>query len=186
MRIISGKWGGRRLVSFQSKAIRPTTDRVKESLFNMIGPDIIGSKVLDLFSGTGNLSFESLSRGAEKVVSVDSGKDSRKLIEKNRALLLDDPKDPSHEYVLQDVLKYIERSQAGSFDYILIDPPFTQKMGAEVIQKLSGSKLFHEDTRIFIEFSSQEKRIANECPPLVLEKEKSYGDKYLCVYSIGS
>ena len=68
MRIIAGKYRGRRLVSFQAGHIRPTTDRVKESLFNKISPYIEGAQVLDLFAGTGNLGIEALSRGANEVV----------------------------------------------------------------------------------------------------------------------
>ncbi|MEI7973452.1 MAG: RsmD family RNA methyltransferase, partial [Bdellovibrio sp.] len=71
MRIISGQWGGRRLVSFKASHIRPTTDLVKGSLFNSIQTEIEGAEVLDLFSGTGSLGLEALSRGAGAVTFVE-------------------------------------------------------------------------------------------------------------------
>ena len=74
MRIISGKYKGHQLVSFQADHIRPTTDRVKESLFNMIQGEIDGARVLDLFSGTGSLGLEALSRGAREVIFVEKSK----------------------------------------------------------------------------------------------------------------
>jgi 16S rRNA (guanine966-N2)-methyltransferase len=83
VRIISGKWKGRQLVSFKANHIRPTTDRVKETLFNILQHDIPDSRILDLFGGTGNLSFESLSRGARFVELVESHKISLKIIQEN-------------------------------------------------------------------------------------------------------
>ena len=83
MRIIAGRFRGHQLVSFNADHIRPTTDRVKESIFNKLQNDVPGGRVLDLFSGTGNLAIESLSRGAESVVAVEMSKKSLAIIRKN-------------------------------------------------------------------------------------------------------
>src|SRR3954462_11414596 len=87
MRIISGKYKGRQLVDFSADHIRPTTDRVKETLFNKLMGIIEGARVLDLFSGTGNLSIECLSRGAAWVDIVENHKKSLSIIRENLALL---------------------------------------------------------------------------------------------------
>ena len=83
MRIITGKARGLKLVTPKNMQVRPTSDRVKESLFNIIGTKIIGAKVLDLFAGTGNLGLEAWSRGAEKIVFVDENPTSLQLVMSN-------------------------------------------------------------------------------------------------------
>src|ERR1700728_2910160 len=87
MRIIAGLFKGHKLVSFDEDHIRPTTDRVKESVFNILTPMIEGARVLDLFSGTGNLGFEALSRGAVKVDMIEKSPRSIAIIKKNIAHL---------------------------------------------------------------------------------------------------
>ena len=83
MRIISGKSKGRRLVTPRGQALRPTSDRVKESIFNVLGGEVEGKSVLDLFAGTGSLGIEALSRGAKKVLFVEKGRQAIRLIERN-------------------------------------------------------------------------------------------------------
>lgn len=179
MRIISGKWRGRKLAAFESDAIRPTTDRVKETIFNMIGPDIVDSTVLDLFAGTGSLGLEALSRGAASVLAVDKGADSQKIIDKNKVLI---GSVENHRFISRDVLKFLD-SVEDSFDYIFIDPPFTKKMGAEVLRALDVSKALNEDTRIFIEYVKSEEKV-EDLEVLCLEKTKNYGDKLLYSYTV--
>lgn len=179
MRIISGKWGGRRLVNFDSDEIRPTTDMVKETIFNMIGPDIMDTKILDLFAGTGSLSFESLSRGAKSVTAVDLGQDSKKIFNENKNLLgIGD----EVSFKSQNIFDFLS-SSTEKFDYILIDPPFTKRMGAEVLRALADSKVLSKDTRIFIECVKGENTI-EEYGCLVVKKVKKYGDKSLHSYSV--
>ncbi len=179
MRIISGKWGGRKLVKFMSNEIRPTTDRVKETIFNIVGPDIIGAKVLDLFTGTGSLSFEAISRGAKVVLSVDSGDDSRKIFLKNKALLCagDDS-----IYKSEDVFLFLTKVEE-SFDYILIDPPFVKKIGVKVLKALAESKAFHKDSWVFIEYAKGEETV-DEWESLIVKKTRVYGDKSLYTYVV--
>ncbi len=179
MRIISGKWGGRKLIKFMSNQIRPTTDRVKETIFNMIGSDIVGARVLDLFTGTGSLSFEAISRGAKVVWSVDSGDDSRKIFLKNKTLL---SAGFASIYRSQDIFLFLTKVNE-SFDYILIDPPFTQKIGAKVLKALAESKAFNQGSQVFIEYVKGEE-IVDECGSLIVEKMKNYGDKSLYTYVV--
>lgn len=181
LRIISGKWGGRKLVSFKSNQIRPTTDRVKEAIFNILGPDIQGAKVLDLFSGTGSVSFEAISRGAEEVVSVDKGSDAKKIIHKNAQAL---GVDQSWRFFGVDVFHYLKTELSEKFDVIFIDPPFTQKIGAEVLESLSHSSLFKTETLIFIEYVAHEPTLDEDKFSFYTYKKRDYKDKLMYLYKV--
>src|SRR5262249_34248629 len=142
MRIIAGKFKGRRLVHFDARHIRPTTDRIKENLFNILGDRITGSRVLDLFSGTGNLGLEALSRGANHVTFVESHRKSMDIIRRNCSLL--ELKDV--ELVLSDVFHYLTNYVGEPWDIILVDPPFTEKWATRCIEALSKSAVFGPQT----------------------------------------
>lgn len=187
MRIIAGKYGGRRLVSFKASHIRPTTDRIKEVIFNKLQGDLEGAKVLDLYGGTGNLSFESLSRGCESVCVVEKNPKSIDLIEKNRDLL----KITKQELVIvrQDVLRFCEKPSSSvsssAYDVILIDPPFTESLAHESLEALSQSQLFHSETMVVIESSAKE-RLEKAYGPLLVAHQKDYGDKKLSFFRVAS
>lgn len=181
MRIISGKFKGHHLVSFQADHIRPTTDRVKETLFNKIQFEIEGSKVLDLFSGTGSLGLEAYSRGAQSVHFVDKHPKSLEILLKNIAKL----KIPKSDYqtTKMDILSFAQKFTAEKYDIIFIDPPFTEKMAHEVMQVLSKSQLFHENTIVTIESIKQE-RMDDRYGPLERYDYKDYGDKLLSFFRV--
>jgi 16S rRNA (guanine966-N2)-methyltransferase len=183
MRIISGKFRGRQLVSFEADHIRPTTDRVKESWFNILQGSWEGARVLDLFSGTGNLSFEALSRGASFVEAVESNVQSTGIILKNQALL----KVSKEEFrlVIKDVFKFLADYKGLAFDVILIDPPFTEKIAHSVMESLSKSKVWRETTIIGIESSKQE-RMDSTYQTLVQSDQRAFGDKILTFFGDGS
>lgn len=177
MRIIAGKYGGRKLVHFKADHIRPTTDRVKEAIFNKIQFSIEGAEILDLFSGTGNLAFEALSRGAGQVVAVELSKKSLAIMEKNKELL---QVGGELKIIGKDVRKYLKTADQ-KFRYILIDPPFTEKMADEVLQCLSESQCFDGNTEVFIESSAHE--VTREAyGSMKLKGQKNYGDKFLSHY----
>lgn len=177
MRIIAGKYGGRKLTSFKADHVRPTTDRVKEAIFNKIQFEIAGQRVLDLFSGTGNLAFEALSREALSVTAVESSAKSVQIINKNKQLL---QITSELEVIKEDVFRFLKKVH-GQFDIIFIDPPFTKKIAHDVLEALSKSNCFDDETIIFIESSSQES-VQESYSPLVRISHKSYGDKFLSLY----
>ncbi len=180
MRIISGKFKGRVLASFQADHVRPTMDRVKETLFNKWMHDVEGARVLDLFSGTGSLGLEALSRGAQHVQFVEKNLKSIQIIKKNVELLKIERREFSISQ--KDVLTYLEKYNEGaSFNLILIDPPFTEKMAHVVMEALDKSKCFNEETLIAIESLKQE-RIDPEYQQLIRYDFKDYGDKILSFY----
>lgn len=180
MRIIAGRFKGRVLTSFQADHIRPTTDRVKESLFNKWMRHTEDALVLDLFAGTGNLGIESLSRGAQHVDFVEMNPKSIAILKKNLDLL----KIESNEYSIfkQDVLIYLKKYSGNPYNLILVDPPFTEKMAHDVMLALDGSKAFNENTLIAIE-SVKKERIDEEYQNLYRYDFNDYGDKVLSFFA---
>ncbi|OFZ31593.1 MAG: 16S rRNA (guanine(966)-N(2))-methyltransferase RsmD [Bdellovibrionales bacterium RIFCSPHIGHO2_01_FULL_40_29] len=179
MRVIAGKYKGRVLTSFQASHIRPTMDRVKETLFNKWMHDVDEARVLDLFAGTGSLGIEALSRGAHHVDFVEKNPQSLQIISKNLEAL----KVLREEYSIQkkDVLAFLSQFSGQPYNLILIDPPFTEKMAHDVMLALDSSSCFDQGTLIAIESLKQE-RIDAEYPRLVRYDFKDYGDKILSFY----
>jgi len=180
MRIIAGKFKGRRLVDFKADHIRPTTDRVKESLFNILYPYIEEARILDLFSGTGNLAIESLSRGAQYVEAVEMNRDSMNIIRKNIELLkIQD----GLTCVQKDVFKYLNQYVGEPFDLILVDPPFTQKLSHSILQIIGSSQVCKNQTRIAIESAKQE-TVEQTYPHLNFLDQRLFGDKKLTFFEV--
>lgn len=181
MRIISGKYKGRHLTGFKAGHIRPTMDRVKETIFNKWMHYVFEAKVLDLFAGTGNLGLEALSREALHVTFVEKNFKSVSIIKENIKLL----KIENNEYDIahMDVYSFFKKYNGEAFDLIFIDPPFTEKMAHEVMQALSLSQVFKPETRIVIESIKQE-RIDPKYGNLICTEKIDYGDKYLSFYAI--
>lgn len=127
MRIIAGKYRGRTLIPFAGKEVRPTSDRVKESLFQILSSRLAGARVLDLFCGSGALGLESLSRGAREVVFNDLSRDSLAILKKNLALLREDG-------ICTDLdFRACLNSVSGKFDLIFADPPYREKYAREIL-----------------------------------------------------
>lgn len=179
MRIISGKYKGRVLVSFQADHIRPTMDRVKETLFNKWMHHVDSAAVLDLFAGTGSLGLEALSRGAAHVDFVEKNPQSLQIIMKNLALLKISPAE--YSVAKKDVVQFLAGYSKTAYNLILIDPPFTEKMAHDVMLALDSSSCFDSSTLIAIESIKQE-RIDPEYTQLIRYDSKDYGDKILSFF----
>lgn len=180
MRIISGKFKGRTLVSFKADHIRPTMDRVKETLFNKWMGYIEDAKTLDLFAGTGNLGLEALSRGAKHVTFVEKNAKSVDIIRKNVDLLK--VSRTEHVVIPKDVFSFLKSYQGDAFDIIFIDPPFTEKLADDIMTALASSQCFHQNTLIAIEAIKQEK-IETAYGDLICYDKQDYGDKSLSLFS---
>lgn len=179
MRVISGKFKGHRLVSFDADHLRPTMDRVKESLFNKIQTRTAGARFLDLFSGTGSLSIEALSRDAASVVAVENSAKSLKILRENLAKL---KIKEGIQVQPMDVFKFLERFDGEPFDVIMVDPPFTQKLADQVMTALAVSKVHGPGTLIFIESGTREP-IGDSYSPLNLLDRREYGDKTVSYFA---
>ena len=132
MRVISGSARGRRLKEPAGFDIRPTSDMVKESVFNIVQFDVEGRRVLDLFAGSGQLGIEALSRGAKSAVFVDSSPEAAKLIRQNLALC---GFSGFGAVYVRDAVKHLERD-SDTFDLILIDPPYDTPLLSEVLRAI--------------------------------------------------
>jgi len=131
MRVISGSARGRKLKEPGGFKIRPTSDKVKESVFNIIQFDIEGRRVLDLFAGSGQYGIEALSRGAKSVAFVDSASDSVKLVREN--LKICGFTDLTSVYA-RDALRYLESDE--KYDLIFIDPPYDTLLAVRAVEKI--------------------------------------------------
>jgi 16S rRNA (guanine(966)-N(2))-methyltransferase RsmD len=155
MRIISGTSKGRRLVTPKGTALRPTSDRVKQSIFNILGEEVEGKVVLDLFAGTGNLGIEALSRGAKKVSFVEKSRQALRLIKKN---LLQCGMIGQFEIVPKDVNRAIgilnERGE--SFNLILMDPPYGKGLIQKTLLKLQSNRIHRDESILVIEHNRRE------------------------------
>jgi len=155
MRIISGTSRGRRLVAPKNQSLRPTSDRVKESIFNILGEGVEGKMVLDLFAGTGNLGIEALSRGAKRTLFVEKERQALLIIQRN---LLQCGVERRSEIIPKDVNIAIGilRERGESFDVILMDPPYQKGLIQKTLTKLSSYRIFHEDSILVIEHDRRE------------------------------
>lgn len=127
MRVISGSCRGRKLAEPQGMDVRPTTDMVKEALFNIIQFDIEGRRVLDMFAGTGQLGIEALSRGAAACVFLDRSRDSVRLVKENlRRCGL------NAEVIQCDAIEYLRPGR--TFDLIFVDPPYDSGLAEEAVR----------------------------------------------------
>lgn len=178
MRIISGRLKGRRLASFSASHIRPTTDRVKESLFNILQGHWEGAVVLDLFSGTGNLSFECVSRGAAEVIAVEDNRKSQEIILKNQKLL---GVESGFRLVRDDVFKFLKKYKGAAFDVVLVDPPFTEAIAHDAMVALSESGVKKPGTVFAIESSAHE-RMDDKYDSLSRFDSRNFGDKLLSLF----
>jgi len=178
MRVISGKYKGRRLKSFNADHIRPTMDRVKESLFNIIQADLPDALVLDLFSGTGSLGIEALSRGAQEVCFVESHPTSIRIIRDNlKSLGIED----DYKIFTQDVFKFLQGTSPINYQIVFIDPPFTKAWAHRVMEAVSECKFLASRALIAIEAAKQE-RIDDNYPGLELLDRRQFGDKSLSLF----
>ena len=179
MRIISGTMRGTKLYTLEGINTRPTLDRVKEALFSKIHMDLQDANVLDLFSGSGALGLEALSRGAQKAVLCDSSRDAIKIIKQNIE------KTKTNEKVLLlncDYKKALEqlKNQDEKFDIIFLDPPYKTNFAEESVKIIEQTNLLNEDGIIILESDDKEKVIKNlYTEKLEIKDLKKYGRVYL-------
>ena len=150
MRVISGEYGGRKLKAVPGINTRPTTDKVKESLFNIIGPYFDGGNCLDLFAGSGSLSIEAVSRGCDHAVLVDQSPAAIKTIKENITMT----KEPAKFKVFRnDANRSIEAlaSKKRTFDLLFLDPPYMEQDIVKQIEKIMAANLLTNQALIICE-----------------------------------
>lgn len=155
MRIISGSARGTKLYTLEGKNTRPTLDRVKEPLFSIIQKEVKNATVLDLFSGSGALAIEALSRGAEKAVLCDISSDAVKIIKKN---LEKTHLNEKATVVCTDFQRYIKESK-DTFDIIFIDPPYEANIAIEAVHNILNYNLLKPKGIIIIETDDENREL---------------------------
>ena len=177
MRVISGTSKGRKLVSLDSQNTRPTLDRVKEALFNIIQNKIEDTTVLDLFAGTGALGIEALSRGAKQAVFCDNSKEAIRVITKN----LENTKNLEKSIIInKDYNKALKMLQDIRFNLVFLDPPYKTNYAILSLQKIIMSNILAEDGLIVIETddATKENEILGIEGIKIVDKRK-YGSVWL-------
>jgi len=182
MRITGGGAKGRLLVSPKGMDIRPTSDRVREAIFNIIGQDLSGLKILDLFAGTGSLGLEALSRSAELAVFVDNAQRSIEIIKKN---LTSCGYQDSGIILKRDLKKGISLSHPvlqQSFDLVFLDPPYGKNLIVPSLENFPTGILSNE-VRVVAEFSKTEK-LPRIIGSLEMADTRRYGDTRINIYEV--
>lgn len=176
MRIVAGRFRGRRLHTLEGDAIRPTSDRAREALFNILEhgqPPVVGARFLDLFCGTGAVGLEALSRGAAEVLMIDHDRDALRLAEANLARL-----GAAAEVQIRagDATRLAQA--AHPFDLVFLDPPYRSGLAGAALRALRERAWLDADARIIVELAATE----DLDPPegYRLERERRYGAAKFC------
>ncbi len=175
MRVVGGRWGGRRLVAPAGRGVRPTSDRVREAVFAILGP-LDGAVVLDLFAGSGALGVEALSRGAASATFVERSPVALRAIRANLEAVgaRADVRARDARAFLRDA-----RAAGGAYDLIFLDPPYRDAAGLGPVLDLSP--LLAPGGRVV---SESDRRAPLELPELAVIDERRYGDTLIRIHSI--
>jgi len=188
VRIIGGNWRSRLLTVLDLPGLRPTTDRIRETLFNWLGQDLAGLRCLDLFAGTGALGFEAASRGATLVVLLEKDKKTYSNLAKNFALLQSSPVCGLVEILQRDSLEFLKQQADHSSNLIFIDPPFQDSSLLERTVMEAG-RVCDDSTGggIYVEFPSSCPREEVEAllPDWHCEKYLEAGQVKACLFRGG-
>ncbi|MGR6836241.1 16S rRNA (guanine(966)-N(2))-methyltransferase RsmD [Syntrophomonas erecta] len=183
MRVITGRAKGKRLKAPTGKNTRPITDRIKEALFNIIGSDIEATDFLDLFAGSGSVGIEAISRGASRVIFVDSSNEAIKIIRENLANCGFDNNFEVHRNDVMVALERLSRREI-KFDYIYVDPPFTREhLFPMVMRALDKIDILKDNGMVIIRIPTR--MILNiDLQHLRLQRTNTYGESTLNYYRL--
>lgn len=180
MRIISGDYGGRPLQTLSGSNTRPTSDRLKETIFNIIGPHFKGGLVLDLYAGTGSLGIEAVSRGMDGAILVDSNREATEIISQNIAVTKEEEKFE----VIQSKASYALTNLAmrqKKFSLVFLDPPYAEQKIEEDIENLIKKDLLADVAVIVCELSSNIE-LADEILGIKKWDQREYRNKTIAIY----
>jgi len=182
LRVISGTARGRSLKPVPGMGTRPTTDKVKEALFSMIGPYFDGGCVLDLFAGTGGLGIEALSRGAEQAIFVDKDPKAVEVVKHNVQAAGVAEQSEVYRNDAKRAIKALTKRDI-SFELIFLDPPYRLKDADELLEGMWNDGLISEDATIVVEHDSKHE-YPEEIGPLYVWKKTEYGEIGITVYRV--
>ncbi|PKR86943.1 16S rRNA (guanine(966)-N(2))-methyltransferase RsmD [Heyndrickxia camelliae] len=182
MRVISGSRKGKSLKSVPGNQTRPTTDKVKEAIFNMVGPYFSGGIGLDLFAGSGGLGIEGLSRGLEKVIFVDRDIQAFQTVKANLKICGFEEQSEVFRNDSERALKALIKRQI-SFDVIFLDPPYKKQKLVDLLKMISDAKMLSENGTIVCEHSS-DLELPNSVGDLISVKTAKYGIIGLSIFRL--
>lgn len=177
MKIVSGTYGGRPLKTLEGKTTRPTSDKVRGAMFNMIGPYFDGGRVLDLYAGSGGLSIEAVSRGMEQAVLVEKDRRAQAIIASNIQMTKESYKFQLLKMEAHQALNQLQ----GTFDLIFLDPPYAKEQIVADIEALAERGLLGEEVMVVCE-TDKAVDLPEEIACLGIWKEKIYGISKVTVY----
>lgn len=180
MRIVAGEYGGRRLSAVPGRATRPTTDKVKEALFNIIGPYFDGGTSLDLFAGSGGLSIEAVSRGIDRAVMVDRQYAAIQTIKKNIAVTKHTEK---FDVIKNDANRalHLLAKHDESFDMVFLDPPYAKQQIVKNMQMMVRLGLLNDNALVVAE-TDQHANLPTDLVAFSLQRRQTYGITVLTIY----
>ena len=177
MRVVSGNYGGRPLKTLAGKTTRPTTDKVKGAIFNMIGPYFEGGRVLDLFAGSGSLAIEAISRGMDHAILVEKDRAAQQVILENIKMTKEHEKFQLLKMSAERVLSNVSET----FDLVLLDPPYAKEQIVENLELLQDKKRLTENVIVVCE-TDKEVELPNQIGKLELTRQKTYGISKISIY----
>ena len=177
MKIVSGIYGGRPLKTLDGKITRPTSDKVRGAIFNMIGPYFDGGRVLDLYAGSGGLSIEAVSRGMSSAVLVEKDRRAQSIVAENIQMTKESAKFQLLKMEAERALDQLE----GVFDLVFLDPPYAKEQIVSDIEKMAERNLLADDVMVVCE-TDKSVELPEEIACLGIWKEKIYGISKVTVY----
>ena len=174
VRIITGSKKGKKLITPEGEATRPTSERIKEAMFSSIQFDVENRRVLDLFAGCGQLGFESLSRGSGPVTFIDAAREAMDIVKANaKALGYFD----RCKYLVSDYRNYIRKAAGtATFDLVFIDPPYAMECAADALTRLVNAGMLAKGAIAVLE-SGTESFSPEKVPGFEIKKSTHYGKK---------
>lgn len=182
MRVIAGDLKGRALTAVPGKGTRPTTDKVKESIFNMIGPYFSGGVALDLYAGTGGLGIEGLSRGLDRVIFVDADAKAVSVVKGNLEKLGVGNRAEVYRNDSARALKALAKRDV-RFDVVFLDPPYAQQKIAAEMAILQDAGLLADGCWIVAEHDAEVK-LPDQIAGCMVQKTATYGDTTVSIYRL--
>lgn len=179
MRIIAGEFRGRRLAAVKGR-VRPTSDQVREAIFNILGTAVKGALVLDLFAGTGALAWEALSRGAREAVLVEEQAAALEVLRRNQENLGLTERARVMPLPVARALKKLA-AQGARFDLIFLDPPYGRGLAAATLEAVANLDLLHPQGLLVVEAGRRE-NLPEQVGSLSLRQSRHYGDTQVAFY----
>ncbi|GBG96808.1 16S rRNA (guanine(966)-N(2))-methyltransferase RsmD [Lactococcus termiticola] len=177
MRVVAGEYGGRPLKSLAGKTTRPTTDKVKGSIFNMLGQYFEGGRVLDLFAGSGGLSIEAVSRGCDQAVLIEKDRSAQAVIQENITMTKESGKFELMKTTAEQAIPRL----SGQFDLLFLDPPYAKEQIVANLETLQARDLLADQALAVCE-TDKSVELPESIGQLQQIKQKTYGISKITIY----